>query len=64
MDDKDKAIKKMLNEKRVEIIWALSLQKYTQSDIGYMLRDADVSTISRTINKKPDGWKPKWVKQN
>ncbi len=62
--DKDKLVKKLLDEKRTELIWALAAQKYTQSDIAYMLRDADTSTISRTINKMPDKWKPKWVKRN
>jgi len=63
MDEKEKLIRGLLDNKRTELIWALSLQKYTQSDIAYMLRDADVSTISRTINKRPPTWKPKWVKQ-
>lgn len=64
MDDKEKAIKKMLDDKRLELVWALSLQNYTQADIAYMLRDADVSTISRAIKRRPRGWKTKWVKQD
>lgn len=62
--DKDKLIKGLLDEKRTELVWALSLQKYTQADIAYILRDADISTVSRTISKMPADWKPKWVKQN
>lgn len=53
----------MLEQKRTELIWALSLQEYTQEDIAYILRDADRSTISRTINKMPTDWQPKWVKR-
>ena len=62
--DKDKLVKGILDEKRTELIWALSLQKYTQADIAYILRDADISTVSRTISKMPTDWKPKWVKQS
>lgn len=62
MDEKEKLIKGLLDGKRTELIWALSLQSFTQADISYILRDADISTISRTINKKPKGWKPKWIK--
>lgn len=61
--NKTEAIKELLDTKRTELIWALSLQEYTQEDIAYMLRDADRSTISRIINKRPSDWKPKWVKQ-
>lgn len=61
--NKTEAIKELLDTKRTELIWALSLQEYTQEDIAYMLRDADRSTISRIINKRPDSWQPKWVKR-
>lgn len=64
MDEKEKLIKGLLDNKRTELIWALSLQKYTQSDIAYMLRAADISTISRTISKRPSTWKPKWIKKD
>ena len=63
-NEKEEAIKKILDKKRAELIWALSLQSYTQADIAYMMRDADVSTISRTIKKMPTDWKPKWVKRD
>ena len=62
--NKQEMIQELLDNKRIELIWALSLQDYTQEDIAYMLRDADRSTISRTINKRPTDWKPKWVKRN
>lgn len=57
-------IKELLDQKRTELIWALSLQDYTHEDIAYLLRDADRSTVTRTINKKPTDWQPKWVKRN
>jgi len=60
---KQEMLKELLDQKRTELIWALSLQDYTQDDIAYMLRDADRSTISRTINRRPDNWQPKWVKR-
>jgi len=62
--EKDEMIKSLLDNKRIELIWALSMQNYTQEDIAYILRDANRSTISRIINKKPSEWKPKWVKRN
>lgn len=55
--------KNFLNEVREDIILLLIKEGYTQEDIAYMLRDADRSTISRIINKRPSDWKPKWVKQ-
>lgn len=56
-------IKELLEQKRCELVWALSLQDYTHEDISFILRDADRSTITRMINKKPEGWLPKWVKR-
>ena len=61
--DKQEMINDLLDRKRVELIWALSLQSYTHDDIRYILRDADRSTITRTINKMPKDWQPKWVKR-
>ena len=57
-------IQDILDQKRNELIWALSLQDYTHEDIANILRNADRSTVTRTINKMPKGWKPKWVKRN
>jgi len=62
--NKQELIQELLDQKRTELIWALSLQDYTQEDIAYILRDADRSTISRTINKRPENWQPKWVKRS
>jgi len=62
--NKNEMLKELLDTKRTELIWALSLQDYTQEDIAYILRDADRSTIARTINKKPEDWQPKWVKRS
>lgn len=62
--NKQDMIKKLLDEKREELIWALSLQDYTHEDIAYIMRDADRSTITRVINKRPADWTPKWVKRS
>ena len=61
--DKQEMLKELLDQKRTELIWALSLQDYTHDDIKYILRDSDRSTITRTINRRPEDWKPKWVKR-
>jgi hypothetical protein len=57
-------IKELLDTKRTELVWALSLQDYTHEDIAYILRDADRSTITRMINRRPADWQPKWVKRS
>lgn len=62
--NKTELIKELLDNKRTELIWALSLQEYTQEDIAYILRDADRSTVSRIISKRPESWQPKWVKRS
>lgn len=61
--NKQELIKELLEKKRQELIWALSLQDYTHEDIAYILRDADRSTITRMINQRPADWQPKWVKR-
>ena len=50
-----------IKDKRDEIIWALSLQNYTDKQIASMF-NVDRSTIYRIIKQRPRGWKPKWVK--
>lgn len=62
--NKQELIQELLDQKRTELIWALSLQEYTHDDIAYILRNADRSTITRTINKRPENWQPKWVKRS
>lgn len=62
--NKQDLIQELLEQKRTELIWALSLQEYTHDDIAYILRSVDRSTITRTINKKPENWQPKWVKRS
>ena len=57
-------MEELLDNKRTELIWALSLQDYTQEDISYIMRDADRSTISRIISRRPGDWQPKWVKRS
>jgi hypothetical protein len=61
---KQEMMKELLDQKRMELVWALSLQDYTHDDITYILRDADRSTITRMINKRPLDWQPKWVKRS
>lgn len=61
---KQEMMRELLDQKRLELVWALSLQDYTHEDIAYLLRDADRSTITRMINKRPPDWKPKWVKRD
>lgn len=60
--NKKELIKEGLDLKRTELIWALSLQDFTHEDIAYILRNADRSTITRTIDKRPTDWSPKWKK--
>lgn len=62
--NKTDAIKELLENKRREIIWALSLQEYTHEDITEILRGADRSTITRVIAARPEGYKPKWIKRS
>lgn len=57
-------LEELLDNKRTELIWALSLQEYTQEDIAYILRSADRSSISRIISRRPENWQPKWVKRS
>ena len=51
-----------LQEKRDEIIWALSLQDYTLAQIGRMFK-LNRSTVLRIIEAKPKDWQPKWIKR-
>jgi len=50
-----------LREKRNELIWALSAQDYTDSQIGRIF-GLNRSTVARIIEKKPSDWRVKWVK--
>jgi len=61
--NKQELIKELLDTKREELVWALSLQEYTHEDIAYIMRDADRSTVSRMIARRPENWQPKWVKR-
>ena len=53
--------KPYIAEKRQELIWALGLQGYAWEDIG-LIFSLNRSTVLRVYRKKPDDWKPKWVK--
>lgn len=61
--NKQEMIQELLEQKRTELVWALSLQEYTHEDIAFILRGADRSTITRMINKRPADWQPKWIKR-
>ena len=50
-----------LLEKRNELVWALSLQGYTQAQIARMF-NCNRSTMKRVIDQCPKDWKPKWQK--
>jgi len=50
-----------IKEKRDEIVWALSLQKYTHKQIASMF-NLNRSTVYRIIKDKPKNYKPKWIK--
>lgn len=61
---KQELINELLDQKRHELVWALSLQDYTHEDIAYILKGVDRSNITRMISKMPEGWQPKWVKRS
>jgi hypothetical protein len=54
-------VKKHIQDKRDELIWALSLQEYTHSEIGTIFK-LNRSTILRIIEAKPKDYQPKWKK--
>lgn len=54
-------VEKHLKEKRDELIWALSLQDYTQAQIARIF-GVYRSTVKRIVDRKPRDWKPKWQK--
>lgn len=53
--------KKHLLDKRQELVWALSHQGYSQTEMSIIFH-IDRSMIHRIVEKMPDGWTPKWVK--
>ena len=55
------AIDRHLQDKRNQLIWALSLQDYNLTQIGKVF-NRDKATIMRIMREKPDGWRPKWIK--
>jgi len=56
------SMKKHIQDKRDELIWALSLQQYTHAEIGTMFK-LNRSTVLRIIEAKPKDWVVKWVKR-
>lgn len=53
--------KKYLVDKYHELVWALSLQDYSNADIGAIM-NRHRSNIKRIVDKMPKNWEPKWVK--
>jgi len=51
-----------LKEKREEIIWALSIQDYTDAQIARMFK-LNRSTVLRILRNKPKDYQPKWIKR-
>ena len=56
-------LEKYLIEKRTELIWALSLQEYTNAQIARIFRLDEENTIY-IIKQKPKDWLPKWIKKD
>lgn len=50
-----------VKDKRTELIWALSLQEYTDKQLASIF-GVDRSTIYRTLKKMPKNYKAKWIK--
>ena len=55
-------LERHLKQKRDELIWALSLQDYTDAQVARLFGIGKV-TVKRIMLKKPKDWKPKWVKE-
>ena len=55
-------IEKYIQDKRNELIWALNIQDYTDSQVGRIFK-LNRSTVSRIIRSKPKDWKVKWFKK-
>ncbi len=56
--------KQHLLDKRDELIWALSLQDYTQADLCRIFNITHRSTVLRILARKPSDWSPKWVRRD
>ena len=56
-------LEKYLIEKRAELIWALSLQEYTNAQIARIFRLPEENTIY-IIKQRPKDWLPKWIKKD
>ena len=54
-------MEKHIQDKRIELIWALNIQDYTDSQVGRIF-NLNRSTISRIILQKPKEWEVKWIK--
>ena len=59
----DKVERQRLTNKRNELIWALSEQEYSYSQMGVIF-NVNKTTIMRAIQQKPSWWITPWVKRN
>jgi DNA-directed RNA polymerase sigma subunit (sigma70/sigma32) len=50
-----------LSEKRAELIWALSQQPYSDSEIG-LIFGISKQRVQVIRNQMPDGWVSPWIK--
>lgn len=54
--------KQYLFDKRDELCWALADQGYQPYQIAIIFNITHLSTVTRLLARKPDGWRTKWVK--
>lgn len=57
-----KQIEEHLKDKREELVWALSIQGYTNIQIAKIFNLGRMA-IKRIVDRKPKDWIPKWVKR-
>ena len=58
-----KEIPKHVIEKRLELLYAISLQGYTMSEIAFIF-GMPKSTVHKYISQRPSDFQPKWVKRS
>lgn len=48
-------------EKRIELLYAISLQGYTMSEMAFIF-GMPKSTVHKYVSTRPKDWTPKWRK--
>lgn len=56
-----KEIPQHVTDKRTELLYAISLQGYTMSEIAFIF-GMPKSTAHKYISQRPSDWTPKWRK--